>query len=318
MLKSIKFIMQQELEYIYEIYKAGSFSKAADNLYITQPALSMSVKKIEASIGMALFDRSTRPLQLTEAGKIFIASIEKMTALEEDMNNQIQDINELKAGNLCIGGSHYINAYILPEAMTYFSNNYPGIKLELIEASSAVLAEMLSERMIDLTFSCNNDIIANFEHYPSFHDHILLAVSPDTLSLSCALSAQDILNRKHLEPNCPVLPPEAMNELEYVILSEGNNLHDRAHEIFLQHGITPHIKLEISQLATSYHLARANFAAAFISDRIITPEEQHLNFYRIDSPVTDRLFYAVLPKREYTSKAVRAFIELASKIIAMK
>ena len=64
--------MQQELEYIYAVYKAGSFSKAAENLYITQPALSMAVKKIEASIGMALFDRSSRPVQLTEAGKIYV------------------------------------------------------------------------------------------------------------------------------------------------------------------------------------------------------------------------------------------------------
>ncbi|MBQ7220045.1 MAG: LysR family transcriptional regulator [Synergistaceae bacterium] len=157
--------MQTELEYIYAIYKAGSFSKAAENLYITQPALSMSVRKIESSIGMALFDRSSRPLQLTEAGKIYVEGIEKMMALDEDMKNQIHDIHELRTGNLCVGGSHYINAYILPEAMTRFSASYPGIKLELVEASFALLADMLSERLIDLTFSCNNNIIANFEHF---------------------------------------------------------------------------------------------------------------------------------------------------------
>ena len=165
--------MQQELEYIYAIYKAGSFSKAAENLYITQPALSMSVKKIEASIGMALFDRNTRPLQLTEAGKIYIAAIEKFLELEEDMNNQIHDIHELKSGTLCIGGSHYINAYILPEVMTKYNTLYYGVKLELVEASSALLADMLEDRLIDLTFSCNDELIAKFEHYPAFHDYIL-------------------------------------------------------------------------------------------------------------------------------------------------
>lgn len=308
--------MQQELEYIYAIYKAGSFSKAAENLYITQPALSMSVKKIEASIGMALFDRNTRPLQLTEAGKIYVASIEKLLALEEDMNNQIHDIHELKTGNLCIGGSHYINAYILPEAMTKYSALYPGIKLELVEASSALLADMLEERLIDLTFSCNDELIAKFEHYPAFHDHILLAVSPLSLNLPCALSALDVVEQKHLEPDCPALSFEAMNDIEFVILSEGNNLHDRALEIFSSAGIDkPKIKLEISQLATSYYLARSNFAAAFVSDKMITAEEKHLNFYRINSPVTERLFYAVLPKREYTSKAVRAFIEIFNSVI---
>ncbi|MBQ7196483.1 MAG: LysR family transcriptional regulator [Synergistaceae bacterium] len=305
--------MQQELEYIYEIYKSGSFSKAAENLYITQPALSMAVKKIESAIGMSLFDRATRPLQLTEAGKIYIESIEKFLALEEDMNNKIHDIRELKSGNLCIGGSHYINAYVLPEALAKYSALYPGIKIDLIEASSAVLAEMLNERIIDLTFSCNDELIAKFEHYPAFHDYILLAVSPLRLNLPCALSSEDIKNNRHLKSNCPSLPLEKLKNLEYVILSEGNNLHDRAIKIFEAAGLdNPKIKIEISQLATSYHLARVNFAATFISDRIILsqPTEHKLNFYKINLPVTKRLFFAVLPKREYTSKAVKTFIEL--------
>ena len=302
--------MQQEYEYIYEIFKTGSFSKAAENLYITQPALSMSVKKLESSIGMALFDRSARPLQLTEAGKIYVESIERFIALEEDLNNKIHDIDELKTGHLTIGGSHYVNAYILPEVMTRYSKLYPGVKLDLIEASSALLAEMLEERIIDLTFSCNKELIQKFEHVPAFHDHILLAVSPQKFLHDSALSARDILNGIHLKKNCPAIPFEAMNDLEYVILSEGNNLHDRALEIFSSADITPQIKLEISQLATSYHLARANFAAAFISDRMISQEESDLKFYRIDSPLTDRIFYTVLPKREYTSKAVKAFTNL--------
>ncbi len=306
--------MQQEFEYIYAVYKAGSFSKAAENLYITQPALSIAVKKIEASIGMSLFDRTSRPLELTEAGKIYISSIEKISALEEDMNSQIQDIQELKAGHLCIGGSHYINAYILPETMTEYSKLYPGIKIELVEASSAVLAEMLKERLIDLTFSCRGDIVENFAHYPAFHDHIILAVSPEILNLPCSLSAGDVIAGKHLSPECPAISHEAMNELEYILLSEGNNLHDRAEAIFLTAGIKPKIKLEISQLATSYYLARSKFGAAFVSDRMITADEKNLNFYKIDSPVTERLFYAVLPRREYTSKTVRAFVSTFSRI----
>ena len=308
--------MQQELEYIYAVYKAGSFSKAAENLYITQPALSMAVKKIEASIGMALFDRSSRPVQLTEAGKIYVAGIEKMLALDEDIKNQIHDIHELRKGSICIGGSHYINAYILPEAMTRFSAEYPGISIEVVEASSALLADMLSERLIDLTFSCNDDIITNFEHFPAFHDHILLAVSPEIMNLPCGLSASDVLHGRHLDSECPVMSAEAMSELEYVLLSEGNNLHDRALTIFREVGITPRIKLEISQLATSYHLARAKFGAAFISDKMINDGEEGLKFYRIDSQVTERQFYAVLPRREYTSRAVRAFIDTFSAVLS--
>ena len=302
--------MEQELEYIYAVHKAGSFSKAAESLHVTQPALSMAVKKIESSIGMSLFDRKARPLELTEAGKIYIASIGKILAAEEEMNAQIRDIDGLKSGSLCIGGSHFINTCILPEIMTEYSRRYPGIKLELLEASSAFLVDMLTERLIDITFTCRDDIIAQFTHYPAFNDHILLAVSSEILSLEYALSADDVISGKHLQPECPCIPFEAMNELEYVILSEGNNLHDRAMMIFNEAGISPKIKLEISQLSTSYHLAGAKFGAAFVSDKMINSNENGLSFYRIDSPVTERLFYTVLPKREYTPKAVRAFSEL--------
>ena len=307
--------MEQELEYIYAVHKAGSFSKAAESLHVTQPALSMAVKRVESSIGMSLFDRSARPLELTEAGKIYVDAIGRMMAVEEDMSAKIRDIDGLKSGTLCIGGSHFINTCILPAAMTEYSRRYPGIKLELIEASSAFLADMLTERLIDITFTCRDDIIAKFTHDPAFCDCVLLAVSPETLSLPCALSADDVIDGKHLADDCQCIPFEAMNELEYVILSEGNNLHDRAMRIFADAGITPRVKLEISQLSTSYHLARAKFGAAFVSDRMITPDENGLCFYRIDSPVTTRLFHAVLPKREYTPKAVHAFIETAKTML---
>ena len=244
--------------------------------------------------------------------------IEKMIALEEDSTNRIHDIHELKTGSLCIGGSHYINAYILPDAIAAFSAKYPGISLELVEASSAALADMLSERLIDITFSCRNDLIAKFGHTPAFTDHILLAVSPEILNLHCALSAHEVLDGRHLESGCPAIPKEAFDGLEYILLSEGNNLHDRAMTIFEESGIRPRIRLEISQLATSYHLARAKLGAAFISDRMIFPHEEALKFYRVDSKITERQFYAVLPRREYTSLAVRAFITIIAGALRQK
>lgn len=309
-----EFIMQQEYEYLLAVYRGGSFTKAAENMHVTQPALSMAIKKIEKSIGMTIFDRGTRPLELTEAGRAYMEGILEIVVLEWEINAKIHDLQELKTGNLCIGGSHFINTCILPDVMTSYSSKYPEISLKLVEASSASLAEMLNDKLIDLTFSCRDDIIDNFGYRPTFKDHILLAVSPKTLDLKCALSAEDVIAGKHLEPFCPCIPFGVMNELEYILLSEGNNLHDRAMQIFDDTGVTPAVKLEISQLATSYHLARSNFGAAFVSDKMITAGEKELKFYRIDSPVTEREFYSVLPKREYIPKSVQAFIDECSKI----
>ena len=89
--------MQQEMRYVYEIYRQKSFSKAAQALFITQPALSIAISKLEASLGMPLFDRSTRPISLTPAGRIYLQTIEKTRALEQDLRHQLDDIRALAA-----------------------------------------------------------------------------------------------------------------------------------------------------------------------------------------------------------------------------
>lgn len=306
--------MRQELEYIYEIYRQGTISKAAEKLFISQPALSMSVRKTEETIGMSLFDRSSRPMRLTEAGALYIAAIEKMRLAEAELQHQISDLSNLTTGTVCIGGSHYINAYILPPLLASFHRQYPGVQFRLVEGSSARLSEMLAAHKIDLTFSCNEPFIKDFERYPLFCDNILLAVPDDhpvnEQHRDKALSAEDILNNRHLSAGCPSVKLKDMEGVSCILLQEGNNLHDRVVEMFRSENLEPEIALEVSQLATAYKLAAGGFAAAFICDRLVTKPQEPLCFFKPDSPLTRRLFYVVLPNQDYTPKAVRALIRV--------
>ena len=309
--------MQQEYKYIYQIYLDGSFSKAAEHLYMTQPALSIAIQKLEASIGTALFDRSRRPLALTAAGEIYIDTIEKIQRLEFDLQQQLIDIKNLNVGTVRIGGSHYINSYILPGILADFSKDYPGIHLDIIEESSGVLADMLEAREIDLTFSCDASVIRKFKQYPFFQDHILLAVPPD-LPLSgqaedCALTAADILNGRHLEESCPTVSLKLFEHLEFVLLTEENNLHERAVRLFEREEITPRIKTELSQLATAFHLAEKGFAATFVSDRIIQSPDVPLFFYKLGSDVCRRSFYMLTSNERYIASAVKKLQQYLSR-----
>ncbi|WP_352402704.1 LysR family transcriptional regulator [Pyramidobacter sp.] len=314
--------MRQVLEYVYEVYKSGSLSKAAEKLYITQPALSMAIKKIESSIGMTLFDRKVRPFQLTEAGWLYINAITRIKKIEAELTQRIGDINDLPTGHVRIGGSHYINSYILPPVLSRYSQLYPGIALELVEHSSAVLAKMLEERAVDLTFSCNELFMEDFERYPMFSDRILLAVPRahpfNRRYRAFALPPRGVMSGHHLHGDCPALPAERCGELEFISLMPGNNLHDRMLQIFAAVGVKPRLKIELSQLATTYHLAAGGFAAAFVSDRMVTAAATPLCFYRLDSPLATRQFYALLPSRDYTAKAVRRFIQLVGEVLRPK
>lgn len=305
--------MQQEMKYVYQVYLDGSFSKAAEHLYMTQPALSISIQKIESALGMPLFDRSTRPLTLTPAGQIYIETIRQTALLEQEMERQIEEIRSLNSGSLRIGGSHYLNAYILPEVLTGFNRKYPGIRLELVEASSAQLAQMLSNRELDLTFNCDPQFLSNFKRYPAFHDHILLAVpEDDPVNNSLAqlsLSSGDIVKGAHLDQACPAVDLNQFKEVEFLLLATGNNLHDRGLQLFQEAGFAPNVKMEVSQLVTAYHLAEHSLAATFVSDRLVTASSDRLRYYKLDSALTERLFYILLPERKYTSFAVQKFVQ---------
>jgi len=126
------------------------------------------------------------------------------------------------------------------------------------------------------------------------------------------MSAGDIRAGRHLSPSYPKVPLERFRELEFILLQKGNNLYDRSAHMFESAGFTPKVKLALSQLVTAYRFADSGMGATFVSDRIVraTPS-QNLTFYSINSPEVDRLFYTLLPQRNYTAHAVKAFIEYA-------
>ena len=197
-----------------------------------------------------------------------------------------------------------------------FTKKYPGIQLELYEDSSAKLNTRLQRRELDLTFSCAPEIVEQSEHRPAFYDHILLAVHqdfplPGELDTP-GLSAEDILMRRHLEPDCPKVDLKLFRDAEFILLREGNNLHNRSNQMFREAGFSPKIKMTISQMVTSYRLADNGIGAVFISDRLVRSRHSHLRFFRLNSGYTDRLFYFLLPMRNYTPFAVHRFIEYAA------
>ena len=305
--------MQQNMRYVYEIYRQKSFSKAAEALFMTQPALSIAIAKLEADIGMPLFDRSTRPISLTPAGRIYLDAIEQERYLEQDLYQRLNDIRQLNTGEVTIGSSHYINASILPPVLTGFQQQFPNIQFHLSEGSSYLMAKQLKHREIDITFSCDDTIIKAFDSWPLFADTILLAV-PQSFPVNRqyreqALTAEDIAACRHLTSDCPEVPLAGFYREPLIVLHEGNNLRQRVMDFFHQAGIEPIVKLELSQMATAYHLAEAGFAATFLSDHLITGLHSSLCFYRLAGMDSRRTFHVLTNPQRYLSQAVQQLIQ---------
>ena len=236
--------------------------------------------------------------------------------MEAELGRELEDLRDVRTGRLHVGGTHYLNCFLLAELLAGFSQRYPGIQLEVSEDSSVRLARRLERREMDLIFSCDPELIDRFEHQPAFYDHILLAVPkgaalPEGLA-HCAMSSEDVQDGRHLSPSQPKVPLERFRELEFILLQKGNNLYGRNAQMFEEAGFTPKVKLALSQLVTAYRFAGSGVGATFVSDRIIQKApSKNLMFYSIDSPEMDRLFYTLMPQRNYTAHAVKAFITYA-------
>lgn len=125
---------------------------------------------------------------------------------------------------------------------------------------------------------------------------------------SAALTCSDVDSGKHLDPGQESISLKEFEHTEFILLTKGNNLHERSRLLFEEAGFVPHIKMELSQLVTAYHLCEHGIAATFVSDRLVSREDDNLNYYKLDSELTKRLFYILLPHGSYTSNAVTAFI----------
>ena len=123
--------MFQGMEYVYEVYREKSFSKAAAKLFISQPSLSATVKRIEKKVGYPIFDRSTKPLRLTEYGVQYIRTVERIMAAQAEFTTYLNDIGELKTGTLRIGGTNFFSSWILPPLIADFTQAYPQMQVSL-------------------------------------------------------------------------------------------------------------------------------------------------------------------------------------------
>lgn len=309
--------VEQDMRYIMEIAQDGSFSKAAERLYMTQPALSIAVKRVESALGAEIFDRSRHPMELTEAGQVYLDAARRVRDLERELAAQVEDLRNLQTGTLHLGGTHYLNNYIMAPVLAGFAKKYPRVQLLVTEDSSAGLIDALKQNAVDLILSCDPELLQSFQHRPAFYDHILLAVHKeipiDRDLENAALSASDIMAGKHTGSASRCVSLARFQELEFILLQSGNNLYDRSRAMFDQAEFAPKIKLTLAQMVTTYRFANNGLGAVFISDRLVRSPRSNLRFFRLDSALTSRLFHFVLPERNYTSFATRTFMEFAAQ-----
>lgn len=312
--------MFQGMEYVYEVYKERSFSKAASNLFISQPSLSANVKRIERKIGYPIFDRSTKPLGLTECGQHYIRAIEHIIQAENEFTDFINDWGELKTGQLVLGGSSFFSSWVLPPLIGKFSRKYPLVKPVLLEENTSTLARYLQSGHMDfLLDNCELESTI-FDRYVYREEHLLLAV-PKSLAINKALCAyqvptSSIKNGTFLKENIPAVPLSAFSDAAFIFMKQENDTGKRAAYICQEQHFHPRILFELDQQMTSYNVTCSGMGISFIGDMLISlvPQNPDVVYYRLEGSASVRNIYFYWKHGRYISHAMNAFLKLISSL----
>lgn len=137
----------------YTVAKSGSLTKAAKELYISQPAVSQAVKQLEGQLGVVLFNRTHRGMELSAGGgKQIFESVEAALNLLEGAENRLTDFKTTATGSVRIGATDAIFSHVLSDKIARFNEKYPAVKLELISSTSPDTVEKLKEGKCDVAF----------------------------------------------------------------------------------------------------------------------------------------------------------------------
>lgn len=311
--------MFRGMEYIYAVWKEKSFSNAAKKLYITQPALSNSVKRVEDKVGAPIFDRSTSPIQLTDVGREYLHAVEQILAIQENFSHYLSDSQNLKTGRLTIGSGAMISSYLLPDLIARYKGRFPSVEVDVVEGSREQLEKLLADGMIDLVIENSRLPDTLFEGQLLQEEHILLAVPkgwPVNRSLlAWQQSIDNIVSGTYLSPRYPAVPLEKFQNHPFVLVGPGDENHQRALELCRAHSFVPQVILTLDQQLTAYNMACAGLGAAFVSDTLVRSTLPHPDvvYYKLEGEAAQRDIRIYYKRGRYMPHCVRQFLADAAQ-----
>ena len=283
-------------EYVYTVYQERSFSKAARKLFVSQPWLSSTVKKVEQELNLQLFDRSTNPISLTEAGKYYIENVERIMAIEDEMQQHFQQMS-MAGASIHIGSSMFFCTYVLPRLMGEFCAMYPQVKLTFSEGNSATLSNSLLDGKLDFLLEVEKPSNSQIQTMAWASEELVLAV-PAKYDINRELSAycytfNEFLKRNEPGGKKPAVPLQQFQKQQFLMLKPDNDSYLRGIQICQNAGFFPNISLFLTQMMTTYYLVCEGQGIAFLRSTIpeyVAPTDS-IVFYQLDDALAERNIY---------------------------
>lgn len=302
--------MFSHADYVYAVYQERSFTKAAEKLYISQPALSATIGKLERDLGYPIFQRGIKEVVPTSIGQKYIEAAEQVLAIGNQLQRQTDDLLQLRAGSITLGSTTFIASFVLPGLLRDFSRLYPGITVNLLVEQSTILQEKLENGLVDLaidnTLFCHED----YAYMPLFTERIIVGV-PEEYPINDSLSALQLPSDPESWTAIPKLNISQLAAYPFILLKNGNNMRQTANILFAEQGIQPTVSYEFDQLMTSISFAQNGLGVCFLTDTLLRFGQActGLKLYQPDTASPQRILYAIHKKNRYLPAAAQALLE---------
>jgi len=308
--------MFNHMHYVYTVYEEKSFTKAAQKLYVSQPALSGAIKKLEIELGYPIFDRGGKEVTPTELGMKYIKAVQEILVIQKNLECEVDDLINLRKGSILLGGTTFIVSNLLPEVLKKFGKKYPEIEMQILVEQSTVLREKLESGLLDLAIDNALTHDPDYEYILLFKEHILIGVPKENEVNDRYREYQ--IPAEVIKSGCcdydalPKLPIDALKDEKFILLKSGNKMRQMSHNIFAESHISPKICFEFDQLMTSISFAKSGLGACFLTDTIIKYVEpcEEITLYQPDTGFCDRELYLMYKKNKYLSTACRELMEV--------
>ena len=232
-----------------------SFSKAAQELSISQPAVSIQVRDLENALGCSLLLRLRRGLRLTETGQAVFDYTQRIFALADEMHRVVQDIQGLAAGTLTIGSSTTPGEYILPWVIGKFRQLHPGIQVSLTIYNTQTVIDRIHTHELDIGMAGSQINLKGLVSFPYVNDEIALIAAPD-----------------HPAARRPDMDIQDLREYDFIMREQGSATRRTAEEYLQARGISPTVTMELGSNEAIKRAVAAGAGLGVVSAFSVTPD----------------------------------------------
>jgi DNA-binding transcriptional LysR family regulator len=311
-LSSVAFVLQctfthrqsnmadRRLRVFHAVAKQLSFTKAAEVLFMTQPAVTFQIRQLEEQFNTRLFDRGQGRIALTAAGAVAFEYAERILALSAELDTRLKEMSGQDSGPLLIGASTTVAEFLLPQVLGEFKASHPAVVPQLFVANSEAVQERVAERSLDLGF------IEGDSHLPSLVSDYCCQ---DELRVVCAPT--------HALAKEASVAPRTLTEHAYISRELGSGTREVVDHYLQKAGIAPdslQVVMEASSPEALKGLAATGLGFAIMSRVTVVREVRLGELVEIAlSPPLVRQLAVVYPKERFHSRLIEGFVRFAKQ-----